>query len=206
MTTTPTAPPPVLRHSALEDVLAVATGAVLVSLGVFLLERAGAVTGGVPGLALLLGHGLALPFAVLYAAASAPFLVVAAARFGLGFTARTVVAVAAVAAFSLLHPYALTVERVSPAYATLLGSLAVGIGLVVLFRHGTSLGGFGVLALLAQERRGWSAGWVQLVVDGTLVLAAALVAPLETVALSAGGVVLLNVVLALNHRPGRYLA
>lgn len=202
--TTVAAPPHAVPHSAVEDVLAVVTGAFLVSLGVFVLEQAGVVTGGTPGLALLVGLALPVPFAVTYLAVSVPFLVLAALRFGLAFTARTVVAVGAVAGFSLLHPYAVSVERLSPAYGTLVGSLAVGVGLLVLFRHRTSLGGFGVVALLVQERRGWSAGLVQLVVDGGLVLAAALVAPLGTVAVSLGGVVVLNVLLAVNHRPGRY--
>lgn len=200
-TTTLTAP----RHTALEDVVALATGAFLVSFGVYLLETAGAVTGGAPGLALLVGHLLPLPFGAVYALVSIPFLLLAAARFGAGFTARSVVAVAAVAGFSLVHPDALSVASLSPVYGTLVGNLGVGVGLLVLFRHRTSLGGFGVLALLAQERLGWRAGWVQLGFDAAVVLAAAGVAPPGTVLLSAGGAVLLNVVIALNHRPGRYL-
>lgn len=193
------------RHTAVEDVVAVATGAFLVSFGVYLLETAGAVTGGAPGLALLVGQVLPLPFAAVYALVSVPFLLLAAVRLGPAFTARSVVAVAAVAGFSLVHPAALDVAFLSPVYGTLVGNLAVGVGLLVLFRHRTSLGGFGVLALLAQERFGWRAGWVQLSLDGAVVLAAAGVAPLRTVLVSAVGAVLLNLVIALNHRPGRYL-
>lgn len=193
------------RHTVVEDVLAVATGTFLVSLGVHLLEAAGAVTGGVPGLALLLGRALPVPFAALYAALSLPFLLLAAVRMGAAFAARSLVAVGAVAAFSLLHPVAMPLPTVDPLYGTLVGNLAVGIGLVVLFRHGSSLGGFAVVALLAQERLGWRAGWVQLAVDAVVVLAAVLVAPLATVAASVAGAVLLGAVVALNHRPGRYL-
>lgn len=202
MTTTALLAP---RHTVVEDVAALATGAFLVSFGIYLLETAGAVTGGAPGLALLVGQLVPLPFAAVYALVSIPFLLLAAARFGAGFTIRSVVAVAAVAGFSLLHPEALAVASLSPVYGTLVGNLAVGVGLLVLFRHRTSLGGFGVVALLAQERLGWRAGWVQLALDGAVVLAAAGVAPLETVLLSAAGAALLNMIIALNHRPGRYL-
>jgi len=202
MLTTTLAPP---RHSALEDLMAIATGALLVSLGVYLLESAGAVTGGAPGLALLVGRALEAPFAVVYAVVSAPFLVLAAARLGPAFTARSVVAVAAVAGFSLVHPYALSIDSVSPVYGTLVGNLAAGLGLLVLFRHRTSLGGFGVLGLMAQERLGWRAGWVQLALDATVVLSAIAVAPAGTVLLSLIGAGLLNVLIAVNHRPGRYL-
>ena len=202
MTTTALEPVP---HSLVEDVLAVAVGSFLVSLGVYLLEATGAVTGGAPGLALLLGHVLPVPFGVVYVALSVPFLVLAAARVGAGFTVRSVAAVGAVAAFSLLHPRALALEQVDVVYGNLVGHLAVGVGLVVLFRHDASLGGFGVVALLAQERLGWRAGWVQLAFDATIVLASLLVAPLGTVLLSVAGAVLLNALVALNHRPGRYV-
>ena len=193
-------------HSLIEDVLAVATGSVLIALGILLVGAAGAVTGGTPGLALLLARALDVPFAATYALVSLPFLVLAAVRLGLAFTVRTVVAVGAVAGLSSLHEHVLTLTSVSVGYGTVVGNLLVGVGLIVLFRHGTSLGGFGVLALLAQERLGWRAGWVQLALDGAVVLAAVVVAPAVTVALSAAGAVLLNVVIALNHRPGRYLA
>src|SRR5664280_1337097 len=76
---------------------------------------------------------------------------------------------------------------------------------LILFRHKSSLGGLNTVALLAQERFGWRAGYVQLALDGTIIVASlAIVAP-AVVALSAAGAVVLNLVLALNHRPGRYL-
>ena len=201
--TTALAPP---RHTVLEDVLAVTTGTFMVSLGIYLVGAADTVTGGTPGLALLADRALPAPFAVVYALVSVPFLVLAAARLGIAFTTRSVVAVAAVAAFSFLHPHALALASVSPVYGTLVGNIVIGVGLLVLFRHGTSLGGFGVVALLAQERLGWRAGWVQLSLDATVVLAAAFVAPAGTVLVSLVGAGLLNAVIALNHRPGRYLA
>jgi len=79
------------------------------------------------------------------------------------------------------------------------------VGLLILFRHQSSLGGFNILALLLQEKLKWRAGYVQMVLDVAIVLAAlALVSPVM-VLLSAAGATLLNFILALNHRPGRYL-
>ena len=60
-------------------------------------------------------------------------------------------------------------------------------------------------ALLAQERLGWRAGYVQLGFDVAVVLLALTVVPPAGVLLSAAGAVVLNTVLAMNHRPGRYL-
>jgi hypothetical protein len=47
---------------------------------------------------------------------------------------------------------------------------------------------------------------VQLGLDACVVASSALVAPVGTVLYSALGAVVLNLVLAMNHRPGRYLA
>ena len=77
--------------------------------------------------------------------------------------------------------------------------------MLILFRHGSSLGGFNTLALLAQERYGWRAGYVQLALDATIVVASLSIVSPTMVALSALGAVVVNLVLAFNHRPGRYL-
>jgi uncharacterized membrane-anchored protein YitT (DUF2179 family) len=59
--------------------------------------------------------------------------------------------------------------------------------------------------LLIQERTGFRAGWTQLILDLVIILISLLVIPAPAVLLSAIGAVLLNLVLAMNHRPGRYI-
>jgi len=193
------------RHSAVEDVLGILTGTLLASFGLFLLKASAAVTGGTAGLALLLSYAVPVPFGVFFFAINVPFFALALWKKGWNFTLRTVVAVALVSAFSSLHPYALGIEHLNPVYGVLFGNLVIGVGLIVLFRHKASLGGFNILALLLQERLGWRAGYVQMVFDVTVVVAAITVVSPVNVALSAAGAIVLNLVLALNHRPGRYL-
>ena len=82
----------------------------------------------------------------------------------------------------------------------------MGVGLLMLFRHRASLGGFNILCVYLQERFGWRAGLVQLGLDALiLLLSLALVEPRAWL-LSLLGTVVLNLTLAVNHRPGRYLA
>ena len=82
----------------------------------------------------------------------------------------------------------------------------MGVGLLILFRHRGSLGGFNVLVLYLQERFGWRAGWVQLGLDtAILLLSLSVVSPL-VIAISLIGALSLNLTLAINHRPGRYIA
>lgn len=200
-----TTPGPVVPHSRAEDVAAVLTGALLASFGLYLLESGGAVTGGTPGLGLLLAEVTPLPFALAYVAVNVPFVLLAVRRRGWRFTIRSAVAVALLAGFSYLHPRALPLTDVTPVYAVLLGNLLAGVGLIVLFRHGSSLGGFSVIALECQDRFGWRAGYVQLGCDAIVLLLSAFVIEPGILALSVAGAVVLNMVLALNHRPGRYL-
>ena len=201
----PVVPPVVLRHTVVEDVLGLLTGTFLASFGLFLLTSSDAVTGGTAGLALLLSYATAVPFGIVFFAVNVPFFALALWKKGWVFTLRTLVAVALVSVFSSLHPLVLDVGRIDPVYGILCGNLIIGVGLLIIFRHKASLGGFNILALLLQERRGWRAGYVQMVLDVAVVLAAFTVVSPSGVALSAVGAALLNVVLALNHRPGRYL-
>ncbi|MFD1721248.1 YitT family protein [Amnibacterium endophyticum] len=200
------APARPLAHSRLEDVVAILLGTYVASFGVFLLHSSGAVTGGTAGLALLLGYALHLPFGAVYAVLNLPFLALAARTRGVAFAARTAICIGLIAAWAFLHPVAAPGLSLPPLYGALTGDLLIGIAMLMLFRHNASLGGLNTLALLAQDRFGVSAGRVQLALDATIVLLSLLVVPWPLVLVSAAGAALLNLVLVMNHRPGRYLA
>jgi uncharacterized membrane-anchored protein YitT (DUF2179 family) len=87
-----------------------------------------------------------------------------------------------------------------------MGGLLMGAGFLMLFRHRASLGGVGILALYLQESRGWRAGRVQMAIDCAIVAAAILTVEPMRVIWSLLGAVALNLILAVNHKPGRYVA
>lgn len=209
MTTTGTASDtdlvPALRHSVLEDVFGLLSGTFVASLGIYLLKTAHAVTGGTAGLALLVSYGTGWAFGVLFFLINLPFFVLALRTKGVDFSVRTLISIALVSAFASLHPLMLPTPGLNPVYATLVGNLLAGVGMLMVFRHRSSLGGLNTLALIVQDRVGWRAGYVQLVFDVAIIAAALFVVPPSNVLLSAAGAVVLNIVLALNHRPGRYL-
>ncbi|OUM45164.1 YitT family protein [Arthrobacter sedimenti] len=196
---------PPLRHSLTEDILGLITGCFAASLGLFLLESSEAVTGGTAGLALLVGYAVDLPLGVIFLGVNMPFFALAVWKKGWDFTLRTIGAVALVSVLSSVHPAVLGDIVIAPLYGVLGGNLLASIGLLILFRHRSSLGGFNILALILQERLNWRAGFVQMVLDVAIVLAALAFVPPLVVILSAVGAMLMNLVLALNHRPGRYL-
>ena len=193
------------EHGIVEDALGLLTGTFLVSLGLHLLHAAHAVTGGTAGLSLLLGYATAWPFWLLFLVINAPFALLAVWRRGWDFTVRTLVCIGAVSGWALVHDALFPVAWIEPWYGTLAGNLLAGVGVLILFRHRASVGGINIIGLEIQDRTGFRAGWTMMIFDVLIVLSALLVVPWTNVLMSAVGAVLLNLVLALNPRPGRYL-
>lgn len=192
------------RHSLFEDAQALATGTLLFAFAVMLLRQAGLLTGGTAGLTFLAHYASGLPFGLLYFLINLPFYVFGLLALGRAFTLKTFCAVALLSAYSELLPRWVAIERIDPLFAAVLGGLLAGAGLLMLIRHQASLGGLGVLAIYLQKKRGWRAGTVQMLADGFIVCGAFFVVAPGQVALSVLGAVMLNLVLTINHRPGRY--
>jgi uncharacterized membrane-anchored protein YitT (DUF2179 family) len=199
-------PPEPGHHTLIEDVQAYFAGTLLVALGVAMLSQGKLITGGAVGLAILVHYISGLGFGKLFFALNVPFILLAWWKMGWVFTLRSFCAVTLLSLLSELMPELVAFERVQPVYAAITGGLLMGVGMLILFRHGTSLGGFNVLALYVQKRYGLSAGGVQLVLDGAIILASLAMIPLPLIAISLLGAVALNLTLAINHKPGRYIS
>ena len=202
--TTP-APSPIEPHSLFEDVLAILTAAAFVSLGSGLIAHARLLTGGTFGVALILTRLTPLSFGQLYLLINLPFFWLGVRQMGWRFTLKTFAAIGLVSLGADRLKDVVRFDEVSPAYAAVMGGLLIGIGLLILFRHGASLGGLNILAIWLQEEHGVRAGKFQMAVDSAIVVASFFVVTPWVLALSVLGAVALNVVLAVNHRPGRYL-
>ncbi|MBP0444267.1 YitT family protein [Roseomonas sp. SSH11] len=177
----------------------------MVGLGLVLYGEARIVTSGLAGLALLLGYATPLDSGLLFFALNIPFLSLGWRRMGARVLLRTVVAIAAVSLLARYSPAWLGIAHVSPLYAALMGGILMGMGVLALMRHRTGLGGINLLAMDLQERRGWRAGYVQMGFDALVLLGACFVLDWNQVALSLFGALVLNLILAMNHKPGRYL-
>jgi uncharacterized membrane-anchored protein YitT (DUF2179 family) len=200
----PAAPP--TKHSLLDDAQALFAGTLLIALAIALIGKARLMTGGVVGLALLLDYATGVGFGKSFFALNLPFYWLAAKKLGRWFVLKSLVAVSLLSLFSALLPHVLRIEHVDPLFAAILGGLLAGVGLLILFRHRASLGGINVLVLYLQERYGWRAGNVQLGFDAVILLASLAMLPPAAIAVSLLGAAVLNLTLAINHRPGRYMA
>lgn len=200
------APAAVARHTLFEDAQALLSGTLLVSLGVAMLGKAHLITGGTVGLAFLLHYFTGISFGKLFFTINLPFYYLAVKKMGWQFTIKTFSAILLLSGMSELLPLVFSMDSIHPAYAAAMGGLLCGVGLLVLFRHKASLGGFNVLVLYLQERYGLRAGAVQLALDGAILLASLPMISVGLVAVSLLGAAVLNLTLAVNHRPGRYMA
>ena len=199
------APAPSAPHTHFEDIQALLIGTLMVALGVILFRAAGILTGGTAGVAFLLHYASGLPFGAIFFIVNIPFYVLAWRGMGRAFTFKTFAAVALMSGFVEWLPRLIDIERIDPLFAAVAGGLLVGNGLLILIRHRASLGGLGVLAVFLQERRGWRAGHIQLAMDALIFAVALGMVPAPAVLLSALGSAALNLVIAVNHRHGRYM-
>jgi len=203
MMDTPLAAPP--RHSAIDDAQGLFTGTLVVAMALLLLRQAGLVTGGTAGIALVAHYAFGVPFGLAFFAINLPFYALAWRRMGRAFTIKTLAAVALLSGLSELLPRLMALKAIDPLFAALGGGVLAGVGLLILFRHRASLGGLNVLVLWLQDRHGWRAGRVQGVIDVAILLASSPWLSAQQLALSVLGALALNFVLAVNHRPGRYV-
>lgn len=194
------------KHSFFEDVQALLAGTLLVSLGVALLGEANLITGGTVGIAFLLHYATGISFGKLFFCINLPFYLLAIKKMGWIFTLKTFGAVLLLSAFSEMLPAVMHVDNLDPLYGAVMGGLLCGVGLLVLFRHRASLGGVNVLVLYLQERYGLRAGLVQLFLDAVILTLSVSMIPFSLVAVSLIGAAMLNMILTINHRPGRYVA
>ena len=182
-----------VRHSLYEDVLALLNGTLFVAMGILLYAKVSLVTGSVAGIALLVQYATGVPFGVAFVLINLPFFWLAVRRMGWPFTMRTFAAIVLLSLMTRFAPHVMA------------GGALMGVGLLILFRHRAGLGGFSILGLYLQDNHGVRAGWFQLAVDLAILAAALFFIPWQSAALSVLGAVVLNLTLAINHRPGRYV-
>ena len=166
----------------------------------------GLLTGGTAGVAFLLHYATGWNFGLVFFLINLPFYGLAWKRMGKRFTFKTFTSVGLMAMFSNLVPQLVHFDQLNPVFTAVLGGLLMGTGMLILFRHRSSLGGFNVLVLYLQERFGWRAGRIQMALDCSIVLCAFALTDWQHIALSVLGAVVLNQTLATNHRAGRYMA
>ena len=194
-----------LKHTPLEDAQGLATGSVMCVMGVVILTHLGLITGQTAGLAVVVSYLTGVSFGLIFFVVNVPFYLFAIKAMGWEFVLKSMGCVAALSLGTELVPLGFAIERLDPALGAVMFGVVTGIGLLAIFRHKGSLGGLGVVALWVQDRFGIRAGYIQLGFDVVLFTVAAFLFPLSVVAYSLLGAVILNALIAFNHRRDWYV-
>lgn len=194
------------RHSMLDDAQGLIFGTLMCALGLQFLQHAGFITGQTAGAALLISYAGGWPFGLVFFVINIPFYWLGWQRIGPAFTVKSLISVTLLSVMVPVMARYMDFSILHPLLAGVLFGFTTGAGLLALFRHGSSLGGIGIVALMVQDRTGFRAGWLQMAFDAVLFALALIWIPAERVLWSIPGVVILNLVLAINHRRDRYIA
>lgn len=193
-------------HSIFDDIQGLIIGTVLMALSVQFLQASSLFTGQIAGLSLVLSYATGLSFTALFFVLNLPFYVVAYLRMGLLFTLKTFGAVALLSLWCFVLPQVMSFAVIDPIAAAVLAGVSAGAGLIILFRHGATLGGVGIVAVWLQDTRGIKAGWTQLTFDLCVFAIAMSLFDFATVIYSLIGAAVTNIMIATNHRRDRYIA
>lgn len=192
-------------HSWFDDAQALAVAPLFVAFAVLLFQHAGLLTGGTVGIAFLIHYLSGWPIGPVVFVVNLPFYALAVRVLGWPFTIKTFLAVGLLSVYTELLPQLIALDALDRTFAAVMGGFLIGIGLLILIRHRASLGGLGIVAIYLQNSRGWRAGTVQGLADVVILLCAVVVRDPLSVALSILAALALNLVIAVNHKTGRYM-
>ncbi len=197
---------PSASHSKVEDALAMIIGTFMIGFALLLMQASHTLTGGTAGLALLVHYVTDIRFGVLFFLFNLPFYYLAYKQLGMAMVIKTFIAVGLLSLMTELHPMFINIGEIQPLYGTILANVFFGVGFLILFRHRASLGGFNLFALFMQERYNIRAGKVQMVMDICVLIASFAFVNWQLLLISILGAIILNMIIATNHRTDRYVA
>jgi uncharacterized membrane-anchored protein YitT (DUF2179 family) len=194
-----------VRHNLFEDAQALLVAPLIFAFAVLLFREAGLLTGGTVGIAFLIHYLSGWPIGPLLFVLNLPFYALAIRAMGKTFTIKTFLSVSLLALYAELLPGLVQLHNLNRVFAAVMGGFLAGISLLMLIRHKASLGGLGILVIHLQNTRGWREGKLQMVADCLILGAAIFIRDPLSVGLSIIGALALNLVIAVNHKAGRYM-
>ena len=152
------------RHA--HNWLGILEGSFLMALGILFLQSSHVAVGGITGVGLIGDRLLAdFTFGQVFLVINLPFYLLAFFEKGLSFTLRTALAVTLIGMLTDLIGQYVVLDLGSAILGALAAGALMAFGIVTLFQHNASTGGFTVLALYMERAWGVNRGWALLVID-----------------------------------------
>jgi uncharacterized membrane-anchored protein YitT (DUF2179 family) len=193
-------------HTLVEDIYGIATGCLVLALGLQVLHAAGLITGGVAGLALMVSYLAPIAPGRLFALINLPIFLAFWPRLGTAYITRTTIATLGVTWLMQVVANDIIITHISRPMAAVLGGTALGMGILAVTRHATGVGGLAVIARWLSPSIGWSFGKICMAIDTVIVSAAFITLGLERGFWSLVAALATNAVVLVWHRPDRYIA
>ncbi|MBG9474087.1 MULTISPECIES: YitT family protein [Priestia] len=175
-------------------------GCLCVAIGIQFLTASNLVIGGTAGLGIVLQHLTGISFGVLFFIINLPFYFMALTQIGLQFTIKSFISVSLMSVMSDLLAANFSFKLPHPLVAAIVGGIIVGIGLIFLFRHGSSLGGINMLCVFLDKRFGINPGKTMLLTDVLIVGSATVVFGVVQVLYSLIGIFIMTGLLGRYHK------
>lgn len=192
------------KHTLFDDIQGILIGSIFASFGIAIFSHMNFLIGGTAGIAFLMHYATSFGFGPVFFVINLPFYALAVLKLGWEFTIKTFLAVFMVSFLTEVIPLIFELGNIEPWFAAVFGGFLIGSGLLMLFRHNASLGGLNIVSIFLQETFKISAGKFQMAVDTVIILAAFFIVDWKAILFSVLASVALNIILAINHKPGRY--
>lgn len=180
--------------SQLKKLLIISLGCLLLASSiVFFFSPNQIVTGGPPGIGIILYYLFEVPVGLTVFLINFSLVVLGGKRYGRAYFFRTVYAVVLAAALIEILVYLFPDPALTdkPYWTVLLGSIMMGLGIALCFMGEASSGGMATAAQMIAQRIGIPVGRVIQMMDGTIVLLSAILfASIESALWAAVGVVI----------------
>ncbi len=179
---------------------AIIEGCFLVALGFFFLQSSSLLIGGTGGLAAITNNVYEISLGTWFFVINLPFFAIALKQMGKTFTFKSIFAIALVSVLSDTLSSLIVIETLPLWLAGFIGGGLMGIGLLLVFRHGASLGGVNILALYLEKHHGIHSGKVIFVIDMTVLTLAFQIYSVEQVLYSVIASLVLTSVIGRYHK------
>ncbi|MCK4501983.1 MAG: YitT family protein [Desulfuromonadales bacterium] len=169
---------PYIWHAEIKNWVQILLGSIALALGVTaFLQPNQIVSGGTPGMAILLCHLSGLTVGTLILAINIPLLILGYFYLGQGFVWRTLVVVVGLSGLVDLFSEVLKIGAVTnnPFLAAIYGGAAIGIGVGLILKGNASAGGSTIVTRILANHIPLRPGQLLLCMDAMIVISTALV-------------------------------
>ncbi|WP_299270294.1 YitT family protein [uncultured Psychrosphaera sp.] len=179
---------------------AIVEGCFLVALGFFFLQSSSLLIGGTGGLAAITNNLYEISLGTWFFLINLPFFVIALKQMGKSFTFKSIVSIALVSVLSDALSSMIVIDVIPLWLAAIIAGGLMGIGLLLVFRNGASLGGVNILALYLEKHYGIHTGKVIFIIDMIILTLAFQVYSVEQVLYSVIASLVLTSVIGRYHK------